>query len=44
MILDPLVHERIIADDSFKNISLVLGATFKNKKKMTVIEISEVIS
>ncbi|NLL63990.1 MAG: RusA family crossover junction endodeoxyribonuclease [Ruminococcaceae bacterium] len=42
MILDPLVHERIIADDSFKNISLVLGATFGNKHKKIEIEITEV--
>jgi len=39
MILDPLVHERILVDDSFRHITLILAATFGNKEKKTEIEI-----
>lgn len=42
MILDPLVAERIIADDSFKHITLVLSAEFGCKEKYTEIEVNEV--
>lgn len=42
MILDGLSTARIIEDDSFNNITLVLEAEFKQKPCGTVIEITEV--
>ena len=41
MILDPLVREGILKDDSFNNIELVLRA-FVDKNKRTEIEVEEV--
>lgn len=42
LILDPLVAERIIADDSFKHITLILSAKFGQAKKRTEIEIERI--
>ena len=43
MLLDGLVHNGIIKDDSFLCIRLILDAEFGCKKKETVIEVIEVI-
>lgn len=42
MILDGLVKAGIIADDSFKNIQLVLSAEFKQPEAKTIITIKEI--
>lgn len=42
MILDPLVREGIIADDSFNNIRLVLSAEVDRDNPRTEIEIEKV--
>ena len=41
-LLDALVREKIIEDDSFQHIDLVLTASFKQPKKQTVITIEEI--
>lgn len=42
MILDPLVREGIIADDSFKHIRLVLSAYVDKDRPRTEIEIEDI--
>lgn len=42
-ILDPLVREGIIEDDSFKHIRLELAAHFKCENPRTEIEVREVV-
>lgn len=42
-LLDALVRERIIEDDSFQHIDLALTASFGQPKKQTVITVTEVI-
>ena len=42
MLLDPLVREGIIEDDSFKHIRLELNAYFKCKEPQTEIEVIQV--
>ena len=42
-LLDALVQERIIVDDSFQHIDLALTASFKQPKKQTVITIEEIV-
>ena len=42
MILDGLVKARIIEDDSFKNITLILGAETDKKNPRTEIEVKEI--
>ena len=42
MLLDPLVREGILKDDSFKEIVLVLSADYDKEKPRTEIYISEV--
>ena len=41
MLLDPLVREGILADDSFDNITLILSAGYDKSEPRTEIEIKE---
>lgn len=42
MLLDPLVREGVLADDSFKNIQLVLSADVDKNNSRTEITVREV--
>lgn len=42
MLLDPLVREGILKDDSFKVVTLVLSADYDKEDKRTEIEITEI--
>ena len=42
MLLDPLVREGVLIDDSFKAVTLVLSAGYDKKNPRTEIEIREV--
>lgn len=42
-LLDALVREKIIEDDSFQHMDLTLTASFRQPKKQTVITVTEVV-
>ena len=42
MLLDPLVRENILQDDSFNNVKLVLDGKYDKENPRTEIEITEV--
>ena len=42
MLLDPLVREGVLIDDSFKVVTLVLSAGYDKKNPRTVINVKEV--
>lgn len=42
MLLDPLVREGILQDDSFNNITLVLSAEYDKNNPRTVMEVEEI--